>query len=208
MTTPREKPIRFLAPMVRAILDGRKTQTRRIVQPTPLERGSRTFFYKRGYPVFIDERRAAIESCPYGGPGDHLWVRETFSYDRLDIDRDGMLPCWYWADGNPRRGDWTIPKPSIHMPRWASRITLRIKSVRVERLQEISEQDAIAEGVLRSQRAVSASAAAPAFFDYMLDQPNYCSARSSYSSLWESINGPGSWEKNPWVWVLEFERTP
>lgn len=92
------------------------------------------------------------------------------------------------------------------MPRWASRIDLEITGVRVERLQDISGADAMAEGVRRSQRAISPDKTAPCFWDYLNNCPEYRTAADSYASLWESINGPGSWDANPWVWVVEFRR--
>lgn len=98
---------------------------------------------------------------------------------------------WYWADGNPTEGDWTRPRPSIHMPRWASRILLEITAVRVERLQDISETDAEAEGI---QEIVDAG----------VDHDG--TPRDAYRALWEQINGADSWSANPWVWVVEFNR--
>ena len=98
---------------------------------------------------------------------------------------------WYWADGNPTEGDWTRPRPSIHMPRWASRILLEITAVRVERLQDISETDAEAEGI---QEIVDAG----------VDHDG--TPRDAYRALWEQINGAGSWSANPLVWVVEFQR--
>lgn len=98
---------------------------------------------------------------------------------------------WYWADGNPTEGDWTRPRPSIHMPRWASRILLEITAVRVERLQDISETDAEAEGI---QEIVDAG----------VDHDG--TPRDAYRALWEQINGADSWSANPWVWVVEFKR--
>ena len=120
---------------------------------------------------------------------------------------------WYWADGNPTEGDWTRPRPSIHMPRWASRITLEIVSVRVERLQDISEEDAIAEGVYCGNVIVYSYYENGHhevwedryFFDGGPDE-GFESAVDAYAALWDSINGEGSWEKNPWVWVIEFRR--
>jgi hypothetical protein len=147
----KERPILFSAPMVRAILDGRKTQTRRVIKEK-LMRGE----------------GAHVNNCQYGKPGDRLWVRETFCY------HDYLARYLYKADG-VTGVKW---KPSIFMPRIASRIMLEITGIRVERLQDISEEDAIAEGWPKSS-------------DW-------------YRSLWESINGQGSWVLNPWVWVIEF----
>jgi hypothetical protein len=156
-----ERPILFSAPMVRALLDGRKTQTRRAIKPQPdwdrPEPCCSTT--SEGWQGPIDRATWAesadpemdFRRCPYGGPGDALWVRECFSYETLDVDGNGFLPPWYWADGNPTSGDFTRPKPSIHMPRWASRLTLQVADVRVERLNDISEADAVAEGLYRSK---------------------------------------------------------
>jgi hypothetical protein len=105
---------------------------------------------------------------------------------------------WYWADGNPDYGDWTRPRPSIHMPRWASRITLEIVSVRVERLQDISEADCYAEGIESTEFCEEAERLQPA--------TGALPGRYAYRALWESINGPDSWDANPWVWVVEFKR--
>lgn len=169
-----ERPILFSAPMVRAILAGTKTQTRRIVK------------VPKRFEGFSHPSAAGVDfSCPYGWRSDRLWVRETFSYDRAMHERGDRCVPWYWADGNPTYGDWTRPKPSIHMPRWASRITLWITDVRVERLNDISQHDAMAEGV-------------------SVDSPATFQAVAAYRDLWESINGPGSWAENPYVWVIEF----
>lgn len=111
---------------------------------------------------------------------------------------------WYWADGNPTEGDWTRPRPSIHMPRWASRITLEIVSVRVEMLHDISEEDAAAEGVYReSEDEIPFNGP---WYINAGDSQGYATAKSCYAALWDSINGEGSWAKNPWVWVIEFRR--
>jgi len=137
----RERPILFQGDMVRAILSGSKTQTRRIVKGMALD------WLQPG--VFTPEFVAAPENdmCPHGKKGDRLWVREAFSgcheYDVEKFPPSAWFrldPLWYWADGNPTSGDWTRPKPSIHMPRWASRITLEITEVRVERLQDIRDE--------------------------------------------------------------------
>lgn len=187
MTAPtRERPILFSGPMVRAILAGRKTQTRRVVGPTA---------------------RAAI-NCRRG---DRLWVRETWArVDYVDgvvshhaVDSDGVerrlvyradCPDLEWDDQPESR--W---RPSIHMPRWASRLTLAVTDVRVERLRDISEEDAKAEGV---EPAPLAGAA------IISDTPASASVshRHAFGLLWDSINaarGHG-WGSNPWVWVVAF----
>lgn len=105
---------------------------------------------------------------------------------------------WYWADGNPSSGDWTRPRPSIHMPRWASRITLEITDVRVERLQDISQADAMAEGAPPSHPSIDVISREHGYEDF---------SRSWYAQLWDQINGKlTSWSSNPWVWVVCFKR--
>ena len=205
----KERPIIFSAPMVRAILEGRKTQTRRVVKPQP-NRGSELTRMQDGYAdgfiraVFAqdDEPNAYGIKCPFGQPGDRLWVRETWCvgnpFDNISPSNlPGLNDGTRWAvdyAANPKRvwhqdyqGKW---RPSIHMPRWASRITLEITAVRVERLQGISEEDAVKEGVV----PFAASRHTPANF------------RDGFTVLWQSIYGPGSWDANPFVWVLEFKR--
>ena len=212
----KERPILFSGAMVRALLAGSKTQTRRVCKPAttlsavvevpdPMERGQ---VYNGSH--FGDEDGAVQFACPYGGIGDRLWVRETFrgcrayevqGYPPKDW---GNKPIWFEADGAPP-GDakaWALrARPSIHMPRWASRITLEVTAVRVERLQDISEDDAIAEGCTLNHNG------------YYWGGPHAVSglkqlatAKGAYQDLWESINGPGSWDANPWVWVVEFRR--
>jgi len=188
------KPILFNAPMVRAVLHSRKTQTRRLLKT----KSGGVQWNTNDLPGM----RQILRSCPYGMPGDQLWVRETFSGPHImekSEDFPSMppsqwpeeSPIWYWADGEPTYGDWTRSRPSIHMPRFASRITLEITGVRVERLQDISEQDAMAEGFYQ---AVHES-------DSGIGQD----VVGWYRTLWESINGPGSWDLNPWVWVVAFQ---
>ncbi len=183
-----ERPIFFSAPMVRAILDGRKTQTRRLIK-----RGALRTMLDAGVPCDVLSAPMNDHLWLYR-PGDLLWVRETFSYSTVSysIAPSGTLPLiWCWADGNPDDGDWSRPKPSIHMPRWASRITLRVTATRIERLQEISEEDAMAEGVV-AFREVGREHAEP--------------HRLNFQLTWNSLHGPGSWESNPEVVVLTFER--
>ena len=228
----KERPILFSAPMVRAILAGRKTVTRRIVKPQPevdglFEQGIKLAIPKRllgkgelaGYSAPSRAIRDGV--CQYGQPGDRLWVRETwqgplFDYDQWDSYREDHRRfetpafCRYAADGGspPEFVDdednlqckW---RPSIHMPRWASRITLEVTGVRVERLQEISEADAIAEGAERPENALDIDVwdgVERAAFNAM-NQP-----ADQFRRLWEQINGAASWEANPWVWVVAFRR--
>lgn len=213
----KERPILFSAPMVRAILDGSKTQTRRKVF------NRRTTDYQSieerddGTPWPWRETEDAQDHwypCPYGQPGDRLWVRETWQGPLLEsdeqIDEFRQSPdiykkpgfCAYRAtdtldaiDQDGKECGW---RPSIHMPRWASRILLEVTGVRIERLADISKDDAMAEGIVIK----------PDGGFGLVDSTHYhfSDPTDSYCSLWESINGAGSWMANPWVWVVEFKR--
>lgn len=207
--TPKERPILFSGPMVRAILDGRKTQTRREIKKATGKAFWRMFEREEGHCfAFRDELRSYEFKCPYGQPGDRLWVKETFalgSQNGIVHAADEQVfyratdPAW---DEENTAFKW---KPSIFMPRRLSRITIEITDVRTERLQDITEQDAIAEGI---ERAPESAADATGWKDYRggyVGQGS-CDARDSYRTLWESINGPESWAANPWVWVVEFRR--
>lgn len=185
----KERPILFSGTMVRAILEGRKTQTRRLVKPAPI------FCSNVGWEVFTP-RDGALPldqvACPYGQPGDRLWVRETWAPNSVGsaialILKSAPQPGVYYAATHTGRVGWRW-RPSIHMPRWASRITLEVVAVRVQRLQDISRGDAMAEGCP---------------FANMADGGD---PRIWYSWLWNQINGDGSWDANPWVWVIEFKR--
>lgn len=199
----------FSAPMVRAILDDSRTQLRRVMKQQP------TMVTAVGRPIFHDENNRRISPvCPYGQPGDRLWVRETFQLVFADgFEHVGATfpdygtgygyKCNYPAtdgrvefiDGDGRITDRVTP--SIRMPRWASRILLEIVSVRVERLQDISEEDAKAEGIWRTVSG---------HFSYGDEyNPSYITAVDAFGALWESINGADSWAANPWVWVVEFK---
>jgi hypothetical protein len=185
-----ERPILFSSPMVRALLDGSKTQTRRIMKPQPS----------------LGQDFGGRVLCPYGQPGDRLWVREAFSGPRHQEhhpprDWHSTDEIHYWADGCPSCNDWTKPRPGMFMPRWASRITLEITGVRVERLVDISEDDARAEGI--TDGGCLNCGESETNCGCLNPQPD---ARDSFIHLWESINGPGSWAANPWVWVVEFRR--
>ena len=211
----KERPILLNDEMVRAILDGRKTQTRRVAKNVHLDSRYRAKWkaVRKHTEVSIDTPAAMLgEVCPYGQPGDRLWVREAWQGPLVPWNRapelfedsrpfecpeyceyradGGTAPVFMNADDEERQG-W---RPSIHMPRWASRITLEITDVRVERLQDISEEDAKAEGVMGEKEAAAA------------DLQWYDKPRRAFRFLWQSINGPDSWGANPWVWVIEFKR--
>ncbi|WP_278495554.1 hypothetical protein [Pantoea vagans] len=213
----RERPIIFNADMVRAVLDGRKTQTRRIMRVQPesnqcgllritdsTKRSDIDKYHWAESNATGTHARSALFSCPFGTVGDRLWVRETWS----DVNLEGSAAVAYRADEGLRGltndnddGDEDDPRlekysfanwypdlisgaegiwrPSIHMPRWASRITLEITGVRVERLQDISAADMQAEGMRW---------------------------REEFPCLWQTLYGEESWQANPWVWVVEFKR--
>ena len=218
----RERPILFSAPMVRAILDGRKTQTRRIVKPVGRDVDFVLVQQAGGWwPYRSDDGESLFRtvragtklyqhetpfSCPFGEVGDRLWVRETGwerpertpkmmrdgadTWERYYYDADGYTDLeaeQFKAQGFKRR-------PSIHMPRRASRITLEVTGVRVERLRDISNEDARAEGVL------------PQYAEECVRLGHPYNATDLFRQLWASINGLGSWNENPFVWVVEFRR--
>jgi hypothetical protein len=234
-TAIKERPILFNAEMVRAILDGRKSQTRRVVKPQP------SFPFGVKQIVLVDdpwhndafvgtpaegmmgdgprEKQFHCEdyagnlvarfdaTCPYGQPGDRLWVKETWQHLHNDGSPLERLPdwektpvhCFYRADESdptalPVSGKW---RPSIHMPRWASRITLEITEVRAERVQEISEGDAKAEGC-----GLGCTVKSERFGRYM------SAGQFAFAELWDSINAKRGlgWEANPWAWVIGFRK--
>lgn len=203
----KERPILFTGPMVRAILEGRKTVTRRVMKPQPDFLGS---MVDPNTPFkTLDAGLHARITCPYGEPGDRLWVREAWAADaQVDAiaprDLSQGEPIWFPADLSVRQTGCSMiskgrGRPSIHMPRWASRILLEITAVRVERLQDISEEQALAEGVRGEpcDHARQACADIGCWGD---------TAKGAFGFLWESLNGEGSWAANPWVWVVEFKR--
>lgn len=217
----KERPILFSAPMVSAILEGRKTQTRRVINPQPKGKTLQSnldgkWLSKKFNGLLLPKIEDLPIHCPYGKIGDRLWVRETWStvnlYGEIALaykadgevtrvvenesfqDEDGLInyddprlekySFAAWADDllEGKEGNW---KPSIHMPRWVSRILLEITNVHVEQLQDISESDCLKEGV-----------GSPILRD--------CK-KPKFMQLWESINGADSWTVNPWVWVVEFK---
>lgn len=227
-----ERPILFSAPMVRALLDGTKTQTRRIVKlPKSLKDGDlSTAFADKAYGItpclHVPMPDGSVQRLrnPWGWLESELmqlWVRETFVIENnLECGSDAKPTFndgrpinwgegdyeWLWRQPHYKATDPTPElyyedndepfcrwKPSIFMPRWASRIQLEITNIRVERLQNISESDALKEGAKPDYADAKKS--------YWFDTATEC-----YEWIWESINGAGSWSKNPWVWVVEFKR--
>ena len=221
MTKITERGMIFNAEMVRALLSGRKTQTRRIIKPQPEATLSGSLSGKwLSRPLnglLLPKIEDIAIHCPFGVVGDRIWVRETFQgplfdYDLMDSYCKDPTPfekpefCVYNADGVPAPEFYDADdelhccwRPSIHMPRWASRILLEITDVRVERLNAINEHDAQAEGVAKLRGG---------FWKHY--QPGWTqhqlSARGSFVTLWKSIYGDESWNSNPWVWVIKFKR--
>lgn len=195
-TIGRKRGILFSAPMVTAILAGRKTQTRRVIKPQPVGGFAGVCADGTAFGATCSpQENVRMDRCPYGVAGDRLWVRETWMQPLPE-----EKTIWYRADADATaeaftQGCW---RPSIFMPRWASRITLEVVAVRVERLNDISEADARAEGVAEiATREMQSDSTI---------RPLVISARSVFQSLWSDINGAGSWSANPWVWVIEFSR--
>jgi hypothetical protein len=197
-----DRPILFSAPMVRALLAGTKTQTRRVAN------GVVALHSRTGEALAKPDSAGPRVACPYGQPGERLWVREAWAahwmYNDLPpsaarSEREDLRAGdnrWYRADGehapsqlgttpNGLRGKW---RAGMFMPRWASRFSLEVKGVRVERLQHITRGDAMAEGCTFANMAKGSD------------------PREWYRELWTTINGPDSWAANPWVWVVEFKR--
>lgn len=200
----KERPILFSGPMVRAILEARKTQTRRVVKPQPEWDVNNSRWVMKGR--VIEGYAKPQPKCPYGVPGDRLWVRETWSkalhgcgvelLERWEPGKEGPfgVGAIYAATPHPdyKPGKW---KPSIHMPRWASRINLEVTGTRVERLQDISRQDAKFEGFWPGMNGLE-----------KWNGQSYGNAQLAFEACWKDINGPGSWDANPWVWVVEFKK--
>jgi hypothetical protein len=202
----KERPIRLIAPKVRALLNGTKTQDRWVVKPQPARGqgmvnagycGDRHLWLRDGPCSETDP--AKEWRCPFGKPGERLWVQEAWrTVEEADYTPPSELSpahrIWYEADASHQPGSGKL-RPGIRMPRWASRITLEITGVRVERLQDISEADAMAEGVgvcAAQSFARVEGVTRPAGF--------------AYRDLWQSFNGPDSWATNPWAWAVEFKR--
>lgn len=201
-TTVKERPILFSAPMIQALMRGAKTQTRRIIKTQPFMVLTQEQWHSRAMsgvdpygckPLGSYTPEELIAKCPYGLPGDRLWVRETFNVWRHDAESTWEGPIngargvhaaqVVYAADNRWAIDW---RPSIFMPRWASRITLELTDVRVQRLNEISEEDAIAEGVPFSLMGST--------------------HKIGFENLWNSINGCNAHQANPWVFALTFRR--
>lgn len=199
----KSRGIPFSAPMVRALLAGNKTQTRRVIKPDGRYRLD-----------LVCPSDGGPARCPQGAPGDRLWVREAW---RADVAHDALPPreippgspvfmeasALNWQ-GGPHDGTPGKLRPGMFMPRWASRISLQITEVRVERLQDISETDARAEGC-EALRWPHKADKDRDLIDWPLGEvanPH----RNGYALLWEQINGAGSWDANPWVWAVGFNR--
>ena len=186
----KERPILFSGDMVRAILEGRKTQTRRTVKPQPGDHMRIPMLTQNGWQFMThpDQLRDTVSSwrCPFGIPGDRLWVRETWAeFAGIEPQVEIVYRADKLFDTEAKEhligNKW---RPSIYMPRWASRITLEITGIRVERLHDISYHDAVAEGC-----------------GGMLEP-----ATVYFQCVWKDINGEDSWNANPWVWVIEFKK--
>lgn len=206
----KERPILFNAPMVRALLDGSKTQTRRVMKPQPEPVPHRPGDYQWPCNAFqsmvsVADTRApdahgmAGDACPHGGHGDRLWVRETWA-PHPDFP-ETVHRAVYRAD---RECEYDVERwrPSIHMPRWAGRILLEIVSVRIERLQDISDADIEAEGI-----DMDALAEAQDRYDAIAKDGNasgHATLRTAWRELWESTGG--DWDANPWCWAITFKR--
>lgn len=202
MTTQKIKPILFSTEMVQAILAGRKTQTRRLTGlEIPNQKPSSYEFlgWDKNIAVFKSPEGKFRDCEPRYREGDILWVRETTA------DLRGTFR--YRADNDSDLKLFTGWKPSIHMPKEAARIFLKVTNVRVERLQDISEEDAIAEGIASFNHGFGGSPRGVWYRDYKHLSHN-CRPRDSFRTLWQSINGKKHpWDTNPWVWVYTFEQT-
>jgi hypothetical protein len=195
-TERNELPILLSTEMVQAVVAGRKTMTRRIVKGHALNWIERDGFT----PEFVSDPKNYLS--PFGYPGDLLWVRETWGAEQLpqppEGDWDKIIYRWKASEEPDPASRW---KPSIHMPKEAARIWLQIGSLHIEKLQDISESDAVMEGVEMDGMNW--------FRDYQINDTaipfQFMDARQSFRSLWSSIYGGVNWNKNPWVWVVEFK---
>ncbi len=221
----KERPILFSAPMVRAILAGTKTQTRRVMKPQPIQNGFGPPDPVYDIPCYCDyyppsamlwpDEHGGILNGDAGHPWlgvDRLWVKETFCYDNHTYVEQYKAEPWrglpdagtadtYYRASEANPDIFPKWKPSIFMPRWASRITLEIVDVRAERLNAISEEDAEAEGAHRKIWITS-----PISAGAMGATGERGTRREGYREIWEDINGAGSWALNPWVWAITFRR--
>ncbi len=204
------KPILFSTEMVQAILEGRKTQTRRTKGLEKINENPDDWYFTNCTASCADKKEFYFKHrfyegddcdllipCPYGNIGDILWVREKHRV-LIDCETNEFAGYWYYADMPEKfhkeyKRKW---KPSIHMPKAACRLFLRITNVRVERLHDISDTDVMNEGAQDSLYAFSELATPP--------KPGWM--RQGFERLWTRINGTESWNANPWVWVIEFER--
>lgn len=218
----KERPILFSTPMVRAILEGRKTQTRRVIKNL-LGFGQITQFDKsdtNGFDWHFRDQQGRwhdisteklLKATPYGKPGDRLWVRETWRRSDWPTGHPYEYRATAKQDGTPEDGPW---RPSLFMPREACRLLLENKSIRAEPLQDISEADAIAEGVESFRPVPGDGEPVTRYRDYMAEKKflngksvqkfPFTSPIDSFFSLWEYINGPESVDQNPFVWAVEF----
>jgi hypothetical protein len=215
----KERPIIFSGPMVRAILNGRKTQTRRVIKPQPEHKqihdwkGRRLYdgehrlwwWTSQSWDLDFEMKKTLPYFCPYGRPGDKLWIREGFAYCPEAYKAGGVIYRADSEDDHVLSFEW---RPSIHMPRRASWILLEITDGRIERVQEIAEEDAHAEGSYLGDCPCRANIPKRDWFDKMYTQTGCHIHGLEFKALWDSINkkrGYG-WDVNPWVWVLMFRR--
>lgn len=213
----KERPILFSTPMVRAILDGSKTVTRRVVDIDPeLSKDVTKWGYSIFTPVGCISGRTIQKTetgrrygekwvkLKYGKEGDILWVRETLYQEgelglKYVADNDHIDESLIPDDYGPYGGDYSFRSiPNIHMPKWACRLRLKIVSIRVERLHDITEEDAVREGVTKFPEGY--------IFENYIEDTVCDSAKKSFETLWASINGQDSWDSNPWVWRIEFTK--
>jgi len=231
-TAIKERPILFSGEMVRAILAGRKTETRRIIKPQPERRPVPCGYVASGWALEGLPNDFGVKgcscnevACPFPDDVERLWVRESFRFygcgtdDAQIIYADGRttelgpnsgdvpdesLATYFRMVDKSRKAKRSISVPSIHMPRWASRINLEITKVRAERLQDIDALDALAEGV-EGTHVITGTLRESGGRERTGEFIEGC-PRDGYAQLWDQINGPGAWDLNPWVWVVEFKR--